>query len=86
MHKGIILILTVLFFIIGCAGCAQIKISRLLPDGSVVTAEYTRFFNQNIDGFKLKSPEGWELSFDQKSEIELAFKLGVISAGIGRGD
>ena len=65
------------------AGCAQIKISKELPDGSVIKAEYTRLFNQNIDGFMLKSPEGWELSFDQKSEIELAFKLGMISAGVG---
>jgi len=77
------LVILMFVVILISAGCAQIKISRELPDGSVVTAEYTRLFNQNIDGFKLKSPEGWELSFDQKSEIELAFKLGVISAGIG---
>ena len=66
-------------------GCARVIVSKSMPDGTQLHAEYTRLFDQNIDGFKLKTPEGWEVSFEKQSaEIEMAFKLGVLSAEIGK--
>lgn len=78
--KILLLILTVLLI----SGCAHIKLSNTLLDGTIVEAEYTRWFNQNIEGFNLESPSGWKVSFDkQLSDFEIAFNLGVLSTKIG---
>jgi len=64
-------------------GCAQVRFPIQMPDGTIAMGQYTRWGNQKIEGFKLKSPEGWEISFDQESEFEVGFKLGVMSVTAG---
>ena len=34
------------------SGCASVHLSKTLPDGTVITADYERWFNQKIDGFE----------------------------------
>jgi hypothetical protein len=66
------------------SGCAKARLETVLEDGRPISIEYVRWFNQNIDGFKLTAPDGWELSFDhQESDIEVAFKLGALSVSTG---
>ncbi|MBN1377847.1 MAG: hypothetical protein JXA04_01275 [Gammaproteobacteria bacterium] len=84
MFKAIILFLPILFFLV-IAGCAQVRFPVQMPDGSIEMGQYTRWGNQKIEGFKLKSPEGWEISFDQESDFEVGFKMGVMSVTAGSG-
>ena len=65
-------------------GCANIKLSKTLPDGTIYKAQYSRFMWQSIDGFEAKTPDGWEVSFDkQKSDFELALELAGVKVGAG---
>ena len=74
-------------FLLLVGGCAKVSIEKEMLDGTVLRAEYVRIWDQEMSGFKLKSPEGWELSFDnQSADIALAFKAGVFSATVGDPD
>ena len=65
-------------------GCAHVKITTTLEDGTPVSAEYTRWFNQNIDGLKIRTPKGIVIQFDkQKSDIELALEFSGLKASAG---
>ncbi len=71
--------------LLGLMGCAHVKIARTLQDGTVVTAEYTRWFSQNIDGFNLTTPEGYQLSFlHQKSDFQIALEAAGVKMKLGR--
>lgn len=77
-------IIAILVLCVFLQGCATFKATKTLSDGTTLYAEYIRWFNQNVDGFKLKTPDGWEVSFDkQLSETEIAFNLGALSVGAG---
>jgi hypothetical protein len=72
--------------ILTAAGCANIKVTKITPEGVKWTAEYTRWFNQKIDGFALAvEPNGViHISFEgQLSDTQIAFKLGQMSVGAG---
>lgn len=81
MKKGLVAKeLLVALFILICSvslclflsGCAKARLERVMPDGTIFRGEYIRWFNQNIDGFSMESPEGYKLSFDhQKSDTQL---------------
>jgi len=65
------------------AGCAHVSIET-----DSVKASYTRWFDQNIEGFRAtKDANGvWSVGFDkQLSETELAFRLGQMSVTTGGG-
>lgn len=66
----VVAFMIVMIIYVLCSGCANIKIEREMPDGSILRAEYTRWLNQSIEGLQIKTPEGYELSFDrQNSEV-----------------
>ena len=78
------IIVLVLMLLVSLTGCASVAVERTFSDGTTLRATYVRFFDQNIEGFSLTAPEGWAVSFDkQSSDVELAFRLCVISASIG---
>ena len=82
----ILLLILVLVVMDILGGCSKATLSTTLKDGRLVSIEYVRWFNQTLDGFRLKAPDGWELSFDhQKSDIEIAYNLGAMSIGVGGG-
>jgi len=45
--------------------CARVTVNPNTGDVS-----YLRIGNQNISGMKVKTPTGWEISFDQESKTE----------------
>jgi len=64
-------------------GCANVKIDTVTPDGRPISASYTRWWNQNLEGLAVSSPEGWEFKIDkQKSDLELAFEAGAASVSV----
>ena len=75
------LIIVLLLSIVLFSGCANIKaeVPVVMPDKSVVMVklEYTRWLNQNIDGFYLKTPSGWDIGFAKQG----ADNSGSISYG-----
>ena len=74
---------TIIAMLLLC-GCANVKMSKTLPDGSVVKAEYTRWFNQNIDGFEMETPEGYKIRLDrQKSDVEIALEYAGAKISVG---
>ena len=74
------LLLISLLFLTGCA-----HISVVTPDG--IKAEYTRWFNQQIEGFYVESPDGWKAGFaKQQSEFELGYQFGLLKGKIGGGE
>ncbi len=74
----------IILLLVSLTGCASVTVERTFSDGTTLRATYVRFLDQNIEGFSLTAPEGWAVSFDkQSSDVELAFRLGVISATIG---
>ena len=79
--------LSMISFCILTTGCAKVAIEKEMLDGTFLRAEYIRIFDQEISGFRLVTPEGWEISFDQQSaDVAIAFKAGLLSAGIGGTD
>ena len=84
--KNLIMI-SLVVLLIGVAGCANVLVTRMTPDGTEYTYQYIRWGNQGVDGFSLTSPDGWTITFDkQLSEFEFAFKLGLLSAQLGGGN
>lgn len=84
MKKAILILAAVLFV----SGCSIVGFERTMLDGTKVKAGYCRWGWQKIKGFELsiEPNDTWNVKFnEQVSETELAFKLGVMSAGIGRG-
>ncbi len=71
------------------AGCAHIKVSKTFPDGSAISAEYWRLFNQSIEGFKLITPDangsgGYTFEFArQKSNLDILLELAGTKFGVG---
>jgi len=83
----IIIIALAIAAILSIQGCNYIKLQKTMPDGTTLTGEYIRWLNQHVDGFKLRSPEGWEVSFErQLSDTEIAFGLGAASVSVGGGE
>jgi len=69
------------------SGCCSIELERTLPDGSVVNGKYVRWMSQEIDGFSMITPEGYEIKFDRhKSDVEIALEYGGAKVGVGGGD
>jgi hypothetical protein len=78
------LVLIALFLLIYLGGCASVRVTKTLPDGTINEYEYIRWFDQTIEGLKIKTPEGYEVILEgQKSLTEMAFDLGVISGKAG---
>ncbi len=76
-------LLTVILITALCmtTGCANIKIVH-----DDITAEYTRWGNQSLEGFCLRAPDDWEMCFDkQESDVELGFRLGAVGVQVGGG-
>lgn len=72
MKTLLIILLSVLFL----SGCAHVKVTKQLPDGTIITAEYTRWLNQQIDGFELETPDGTKVKFARtKSATEIALEI-----------
>jgi hypothetical protein len=46
-------------------GCASVSVN---PETGEVT--YFRIGNQNISGLHVRTPNGWEITFDQESKTE----------------
>ncbi len=75
-----ILIFALLFII----GCADIRFKKTLVDGTVIEGRYTRILNQKINDLYFESPTGWLFGFgQQESDLELGFRLGVLSVQTG---
>jgi len=84
--RKVILISVVLAVGLILAGCANIKITKTTPDGTIWKAEYSRWFHQKIDGFYVAvEPNGvMHAGFKaQLSDTQFAFKLGQASVGVG---
>ncbi len=72
MSSYILLIIFLILVILSglLSGCANIRIKRTMPDGSTIEAEYTRWFNQNVEGLMIETPEGYKFGFEkQNSEV-----------------
>ena len=82
MKKQIITVLVLLCILL--CGCAQIELEKILPDGTIIRGKYTRQLNQNIEGFYLKSPDGWEVGFSKQESNVPTINLnlqGLLVAG-----
>lgn len=78
-----VVVVIVLLILLG--GCAHIKSEILLPDGTKITGEYLRLFNQKMESFTITDPNGWTLELlGQESDIKTAFRLGAMSVEIGK--
>ena len=65
------------------AGCASVKVHKELPDGTYIGVDYTRWWNQSIEGLRIVTPEGYEIFLDkQKSDFEAGFNLGMMSVKV----
>ncbi len=80
-------IVILVLFALGLTGCfSSVELSVPVADGRVVTAKYIRWGAQSLEGLSITGPGGWTFGLDkQKSEFELGFDAGVISAQAGGG-
>jgi len=87
MKKIITLIILIIFLV--CSGCATTsgKIPIKMSDGTTEIAEfnYTRWFNQKVEGFYLeKTEDEWILSFEkQEATNTTSFQVGPYNITIG---
>jgi len=70
------------------AGCATIhsEVPVVMPDNTIKMAsiDYTRWFNQSIEGFYLESPNGWIVGFDrQGAKHDVSFGIGKYKITVG---
>ena len=77
----------ILLLVFWLSGCCSIAVERTLPDGSVVKGQYNRWMSQEIDGFSMITPEGYEIKFDRhKSDVEIALEYAGAKASVGGSD
>jgi hypothetical protein len=81
------IILAIVLLIIGAivfSGCASVKVHKELPDGTYIGVDYVRWWNQSLEGLRIRTPEGYEIFLDkQKSDFEAGFNLGMMSVKMG---
>ena len=79
-------IFVIVLLIIGAialSSCASVKVHKELPDGTYIGVDYTRWWNQSIEGLRIRTPEGYEIFLDkQKSDFEAGFNLGMMSVKV----
>ena len=75
-----VILLSISLFISGCF--AEVKVKRVGLNGVVTEASYTRWGNQAIGSFTLDL-DGTVSFSSQKSDTEIAFNLGALSATVG---
>ncbi|RLC38844.1 hypothetical protein DRH27_01290 [Candidatus Falkowbacteria bacterium] len=82
-----IILITLAVLAVAFAGCANVRLKTVDENGNPVEAEYTRWWNQELEGLSLESPSGWKVKLErQKSELELAFGFGAASVKVGGDD
>ena len=84
--KKIIVLSLAMLFLTGCY--ANVQFQKTSLNGSKVSGSYTRWWNQNVENFRLSvDPNGTvKVSFDkQLSETEMAYNMGLFQGRVGGG-